>query len=134
MNEGKIILEKVKEMDYQEFQRWVCKCLSADHTELNVGVSGFDGRVNFPDSRKFDGTLIRIEQFGPVGEPIVSMTMDRLSFAGENTAIILAKSFTERAMDLTSKYRTQGKANIYLVTIESIMNKTSEEIFNNLKN
>lgn len=127
MSEPNITLEEIKEMNYQEFQRWACKCLSATHTE-----SSFDGRVNFPESIQFDKTLIRIEQFGPVGEPIVRMTVDRLSFAGENTAIILAKSFTERATNLASNYRTEGKGNIYLVTIESIMNKTPEEIFNNL--
>ena len=132
MSEHNITLEEIREMDYQEFQEWVCKCLSANHTPVYIGVSGFDGRVDFPESIQFDKTPIRIEQFGPVGEPIVKMIMEKLSFAGEDTAIILAKSFTKLAKNLVSNYKTERKGNIYLVTIESIMNKTPEEIFNNL--
>jgi len=124
-----LTLEDIKNMETWEFQEWVRKSLSAKSVKPSSRAYGFNGIISFISHKQFDGALIRMEQFAHVGEPIIKTTRERMIIAEKNTAFIIAPSFTERAIKLVSEYRKHGKGNIHLVTLESIMNKTPDEIF-----
>lgn len=123
---GEITLEDIKNMETHEFQKWVSKCLSV--TSQSNGTI-FDEVIDFPSFEQFNGALIRMEQYVSVGEPIIKAIREKMIVAEKDTAFIIAPSFTERAIELVSELKMHEKVNIHLVTLESIVNKTTEEIF-----
>lgn len=120
--------EILRNMDPCDFEKWVCKVMSAK-TTLSMGDMGVDGIVETPSSSpKYHGAVIQVKRSDSVGSPVVDHFIGTMKKLNRNIGFLIGFSFTATAKERIEEHNETESSKIYLISVENIVGKTFNEI------